>query len=105
MPELNLITICKFVAHTAARRYGWELGFGVVTTETDAVIVRFAFDFSLFIKLMTGNALLVLMLLMREFNRKLCDVIHLPLPAIGDVAETRKQKTRSVFRRHIHVAV
>ena len=42
-----------------------------MTTETSPVIVRFGFYVALFLELMTGNTLLILVLLVRKLDRKL----------------------------------
>ena len=76
-----------------------------MTTETCRMVIGLCFNFALFIELMTAGAFLVFVLLVRKGNCKLLNAIYLSLAAIGNVAETRKQKARGVFRRGLHVAV
>ena len=67
--------------------------------------VRFCFNLSLFIKLMTRNTLLVLVFLMRKLNRKLRDVVARKLAGIDHITKTRKQKARRISRRRFHVTI
>jgi hypothetical protein len=76
-----------------------------MTTEADGMTVGVCFDRFLFIKLMTGNTFLVLMLFMRKLNFEFPDVLFPGPAAICDVTETRKQKAHRISRRHVDVAV